>query len=60
MLMKNQALLKSSTRVKVLQVNDDLTRGLRARGFRHCGTDLRPFDPAPSCRFCGGDCDGLH
>lgn len=59
-IMKIETMLKVGARVKVLQVKGDLAQELRVRGIRHCGTDLRPVEPATNCRFCGGDCDGLH
>lgn len=57
--MKSEPIFKSGARAKVVKVSGDLARELRARGLHHCG-DLKPFDPAPACRFCGEDCDGLH
>ncbi|MDP3220910.1 MAG: hypothetical protein Q8S73_42895 [Deltaproteobacteria bacterium] len=61
--MTNQSILKTSARVKVVQLKGSFVQELRAHGIRHCGADLRPFDPAPTCRFCGegcgGDCGGL-
>lgn len=59
-IMKIESMLKLGARVKVLQAKGDLALELRVRGIRHCGTDLRPVEPATNCRFCGGDCDGLH
>jgi len=62
-MMTSQSILKTSARVKVVALKGDLTPAIRAAGLRHCGADLRPFDPAPTCRFCGegcgGDCGGL-
>lgn len=62
-MMTNQSILKTSARVKVVALKGDLALAIRAAGLRSCGVELRPVDPAPTCRFCGegcgGDCGGL-
>lgn len=56
-MMSNQSILKTSARAKVVQAKGDFVLAMRASGVRHCGADLRPFDP-PTCRFCGEGCGG--
>jgi len=59
-MMKSMTIFKSGARARVVQVKGDFVRELRARGLHHCGSDLKPVDPAPTCQFCGEGCDGLH
>lgn len=45
-------------RARSIEAPEALREALRAANVRHCG-EMRFGPAAPSCRFCGEDCDGV-